>query len=147
MKLLRHYNTVPFVPESDFVKPPIAKSARVRKLLKSFPIDTPKQATATTSNERARDLSAALFSNRNLQENFGITNSRIGRAQAWLSYSGQDPEMEEDDDREYMMVSGLSETDLAKEERFEENYLPDWRKIHTGEFARLSGNRRKSQHT
>ncbi|KAI2478089.1 hypothetical protein Ptr902_10284 [Pyrenophora tritici-repentis] len=123
-KLMRHYTDGQ--PQVPVIRPPIATSPRVDALRKHFPLlKTPQ---STNSDEIARNQ---MLLHRNKQ----ITRSPIGQKLAWEAFSSREQDRI-DRGREALMRSGLWDDDLEKEQRGQANNLPEWRKAHTGQFAK-----------
>jgi hypothetical protein len=142
LKLLRHYASSQTSSEPNFVKPRIDVSPRVNKLIARFP----KMNTSHTGRAPPAPGFAALEHPSPAQDlqrqqdfallraNKAITRSDEAQKLAWKSFSNTEKDRI-DRGREAMMESGLVMDDLFRENRGQENALPEWRKLHTGRFA------------
>jgi hypothetical protein len=138
MKLTRHYTTNDPTPLSKLpiIRPPIARSARVDKLLESLSVPDPtKNADDTKRIRLATQTRRGERQNEMLKQNKSITESDYAIRLAWSCFSSNE-KSRVGRERMGMMISGLEWDDLANERKGVPNNLPEWRKTNTGRFAK-----------
>ncbi|RYN57731.1 hypothetical protein AA0118_g7614 [Alternaria tenuissima] len=138
MKLTRHYTTNDPTPLSKLpiIRPPIARSARVDKLLESLSVPDPtKNADDTKRIRLATQTRRGERQNEMLKQNKSITESDYAIRLAWSCFSSNEKNRV-GRERMGMMISGLEWDDLANERKGVPNNLPEWRKTNTGRFAK-----------
>ena len=116
-------------PEANFVKPVVQKSARVTKLLKSFPALTiPTAATAPLAGQTLNSSEKKELEK--LRRNKVNTISQKAVKLAWKGFAKPDanPRVE------VMVESALPQEELEKEHRGIANNLPEWKKWRTSKF-------------
>ncbi|KAE8826748.1 hypothetical protein CFE70_010049 [Pyrenophora teres f. teres 0-1] len=141
-KLMRHYTDGQ--PQVPVIRPQINTSPRVDALRKRFPLlKTPQCASSSSANlqgtrkwadPKKTDSDEIARHQMLLQRNKQITQSPIGQKLAWEAFSSREQDRM-DRGREALMLSGLWDADLEKEERGQANNLPEWRKAKTSQFA------------
>jgi hypothetical protein len=122
------------VADADFVKPVIQKSARMTKLLKTFPALSipPAACNPMTAQKFATREQGDLI---NLRDNRLATVSREVVKLAWKDFARPD----DNPRKEVMLESALPQEELRKERRGIANDLPEWKKWRTSKF--LAGDR------
>ncbi|KAG9192931.1 hypothetical protein G6011_11665 [Alternaria panax] len=139
MKLMRHYPTNEPTPLEDLpvVRPHIPRSARVDKLLASLPLvpECTWSAESTGPLRRRRQTVRDELANQSLNINKSITGSDLAVRMAWHCFSSNENDRI-DRGRQAMMVSGLVDADLSKEDKGVPNKLPEWKKTNTGKYGR-----------
>jgi len=139
MKLIRHYTTNDPTPLSKLpiIRPHIARSARVNKLLESLSVPDPtKNADGTKRIRLATQTRRDERQNEMLKQNKSITESDYAVRLAWSCFSSNEKDRV-GWERMGMMISGLEWDDLANEKKGVPNNLPEWRKKNTGRFAKV----------
>ncbi|CAN9145179.1 unnamed protein product [Alternaria alternata] len=143
MKLMRHDTTNDPTPLSklpiirpSIIRPPIARSARVNKLLESLSVPDPtKNADGTKRIRLATQTRRDERQNEMLKQNKSITESDYAVRLAWSCFSSNE-KSRVGRERMGVMISGLEWDDLANEKKGVPNNLPEWRKTNTGRFAK-----------
>ncbi|OAG16253.1 hypothetical protein CC77DRAFT_900293, partial [Alternaria alternata] len=138
MKLTRHYTTNDPTPLSKLpvIRPPIARSIPVEKLLESLSVPDPtKNADDTKRIRLATQTRRDERQNEMLKQNKSITESDYAIRLAWSCFSSNEKDRV-GRERMGMMISGLEWDDLANEKKGVPNNLPEWRKTNTGRFAK-----------
>ncbi|CAN9288900.1 unnamed protein product [Alternaria alternata] len=138
MKLMRHDTTNDPTPLSKLpiIRPHIARSARVDKLLESLSVPDPtKNADGTKRIRLATQTRRDERQNEMLKQNKSITESDYAVRLAWSCFSSNE-KSRVGRERMGMTISGLEWDDLANEKKGVPNNLPEWRKTNTGRFAK-----------
>ncbi|KAF1842040.1 uncharacterized protein K460DRAFT_380005 [Cucurbitaria berberidis CBS 394.84] len=146
LKLMRHYPNQLDSTEPNFVKPHIDRSPRVDELLRQFPIPVATSISASAQTDNTNVYATPVLPTQAeidelekqrmlLKANRIITRSEYAQRLAWKNFSSRERNRI-DRGREAMLHSGLCENDLEKESAGQHNQLPEWRKRHTGRFAR-----------
>ncbi|KAH3939687.1 hypothetical protein HBH98_244170 [Parastagonospora nodorum] len=145
LALVRHYPRQPHDAngEDNFVKPRIQTSARVKGLLRNYPITSAAdysdiEYASDDFNLRPRldtgGVKTQVVVNRTLALNEYHTGGRKAKRIAWECFATEETDRV-DRGREAMIVSGLLTTDLDAEEDGRPNHLPPWRQWSTNKLA------------